>query len=219
MIFRTEFVFFVLFLAGCTSDKPDKIVPEKVIKKSIYPSGDFPSVPALALPTPSEKVVSEGNTDGRVSYTSLRTIMAQNGRVLTLWALAQGSWLWAYDPPSSSGFGGVRNWNINPMSKNGTSIFKFTNAVTGTCIEAYKNGIIHNACDVNNTAQDFIILPATSGGVFLKNISQNKCLRYDIITHTIYSGIYLTDCPAKNEKSYDQIWYIAPALTNTIPLS
>lgn len=144
--------------------------------------------------------------------------MAQNGRVLTVWALAEGNWLWAYGPAASSSFAGIRNWHIVPLNKEGQNIFRLVNGVTGTCIEAYKNGLIHATCKDGNNAQNFLLIPATNGGVFIKSSGKNKCVKYDIITHTIYSSVYLTKCPSAKEKSYDQIWYIAPALTNTTPL-
>ncbi|EAO8184152.1 cytolethal distending toxin subunit A [Salmonella enterica] len=204
---------FVLFLIGCSPHQQ-----QNEDKGNIYPPEDFPVPPALSLPSAGVRITPEINSNGGVSYTSLRTIMAQNGRVLTVWALAEGNWLWAYGPSASSSFGEVRNWHIVPINKNGTNIFKFVNGVTGTCIEAYKNGLIHSTCNSDSNAQDFIIIPATNGGVFIKSLSQNKCARYDLITHTIYSTVYLTECIYSKNKTYDQIWYIAPALTNTTPL-
>lgn len=207
--------FFVLFLISCSSSQQEN---EGKGKGNIYPSEDFPAPPALSLPSAGVRMTSEISPDGGVSYTSLRTIMAQNGRVLTVWALAEGNWLWAYGPSVSSSFGEVRNWHIVPINKSGQNTFKFVNGVTGTCIEAYKNGLIHSTCSSEKNAQDFLIIPATNGGVFIKSLSQNKCVKYDIITHTIYSTVYLTECVSSKDKTYDQIWYIAPALTNTIPL-
>ncbi|EKK3319938.1 hypothetical protein PMI54_005319 [Salmonella enterica] len=204
---------FVLFLVSCSSHQQ-----KNEGKGSIYPEEDFPVPPALPLPSPGIKMMPGVNSDDSVSYTSLRTIMAQNGRILTLWALAEGNWLWAYGPSSSVSFGGTRNWHIVPINKNGQNTFRFINGVTGTCIEAYKNGLVHSTCNDKNSAQDFLIIPATNGGVFIKSRVQNKCVRYDIITHTIYSTVYLTQCVSSKDKSYDQIWYIAPALTNTTPL-
>ncbi|EKO1959971.1 hypothetical protein PZC96_004897 [Salmonella enterica] len=207
------YIFFIIFLTGCSSG-PHK----NEGKESIYPSEYSPVPPALPLPSPGAKVIPGVNSDGNVSYTSLRTIMAQNGRVLTLWALAEGNWLWAYGPSSSSSFGGIRNWHIVPINKSGQNIFRFVNGVTGTCVEAYKNGLVHSTCNEENRAQDFFIIPATNGGVFIKSLVQKKCVRYDLVTQTIYSSIYLTECTPARGKSYDQIWYIAPALTDTTPL-
>ncbi|EBX1769661.1 cytolethal distending toxin subunit A [Salmonella enterica subsp. enterica serovar Poona] len=204
---------FTILLISCSSRHQ-----QNENKGNIYPSGDYPVTPALPLPSSGLGMSPVMNSDGEVSYTSLRTIMAQNSRVLTVWALAEGNWLWAYGSVSSSSFGGVRNWHIVPVNKRGQNTFKFVNGVTGTCIEAYKNGLIHSACNSENSAQDFLLIPATNGGVFIKSPVQNKCVRYDIITHTIYSTVYLTQCVSSKEKSYDQIWYIAPALTNTTPL-
>ncbi|EKC2495790.1 hypothetical protein VQZ12_004687 [Salmonella enterica] len=204
---------FIIFLTSCSSH-----YQHDERKGNIYPSTDFPVPPALPLPSPGLSMLPESNSNGEVSYTSLRTIRAQNGRVLTVWALAEGNWLWAYGAASSSSFGGVRNWHIVPVNKSGQNTFKFVNGVTGTCIEAYKNGLIHSSCNSDNSAQDFLLIPATNGGVFIKNPAQNKCVRYDIITHTIYSSVYMTECVSAKDESYDQIWYIAPALTNTTPL-
>ncbi len=204
---------FILFLISCSSHQQ-----QNEGKGNIYPSEDFPVPPTLSLPSPKLGVLPEINSDGEVSYTSLRTIMAQNGRILTVWALAEGNWLWAYSPSSSSSFGGVRNWHIVPVNKSGQNTFRFVNGVTGTCIEAYKNGLIHSTCNDENSAQNFHIIPATNGGIFIKSSMLNKCVRYDIVTHTIYSTVYLAECVSPKDKSYDQIWYIAPALINTTPL-
>ncbi|EDI1682086.1 hypothetical protein GRG13_003883 [Salmonella enterica] len=203
---------FIIFLTSCSSHNQNKD------KETVYPSEDSPVIPALPLPSSGIKVRHEVNSDDGVSYTSLRTVMAQNGRILTLWALAEGNWLWAYGPSSSSSFGNVRNWHIVPVNRNGKNIFRFVNGVTGTCIEAYRNGLVHTTCNNKKISQDFLIIPATSGGVFLKSLAQNKCVRYDLITHTIYSSVYLAECISGKEKSRDQIWYIAPALINTVPL-
>ncbi|EEG5674228.1 cytolethal distending toxin subunit A [Salmonella enterica] len=204
---------FILFLSSCSSHhQPDES------KGNLYPSEDFPLPPALSLPSPGPSMPPEVNSDGEVSYTSLRTIMGQNGRVLTVWALAEGNWLWAYGSAASSSFGGVRNWHIVPVNKKGQNTFRFVNGVTGTCIEAYKNGLVHSACNSENSAQDFLLIPATNGGVFIKSPVSNKCVKYDMITHTIYSTVYLTECVSVKDNSYDQIWYIAPALTETTPL-
>ncbi|HBB6657786.1 TPA: hypothetical protein G8Z02_004553 [Salmonella enterica] len=141
------------------------------------------------------------------------TLMAQNGRVLTVWALAMGNWLWAYGPSSSASFGGIRNWNIEAASVPGT--FRFVNTVTGSCITAHKNGLIHDRCNNNSRAQEFTIIPATNGGFFIKSLSQGRCIRYDIITSTVYSTVYMSACPTPGISNYDQIWYLAPALTNS----
>ncbi|ECQ8982996.1 hypothetical protein ACDT65_001324 [Salmonella enterica subsp. enterica] len=207
------FSVFIVFLTSCSSHHQ-----QNESKGNIYPPADFPVPPALALPSTESGMLPEINSDGEVSYTSLRTIMAQNSRVLTVWALAEGNWLWAYGSAASSSFGGVRNWRIVPVNKSGQNVFRFVNGVTGTCVEAYKNGLIHSACNSENSAQDFLLIPATNGGVFIKSPVLNKCVRYDIITHTIYSTVYLTECVSAKDKNYDQIWYIAPALINATPL-
>ncbi|EAO0751989.1 lipoprotein [Salmonella enterica] len=207
------FIFLLVAVSGCSSS--DNIrVPGK--KDYINTIGSDPSPPLIPLPAGGiPKSVPNSTSD--VTPSRLRTIMAQNGRILTIWALARGNWLWAYGPSSSASFGNVRNWIITQARESGT--FKFINGNTGTCIEAHGNGVIHDTCDSNNKSQDFEIIPATNGGVFLKNIVQQRCLRYDIVTHTIYSTVYMTNCAMPGEKTYDQIWYLAPSLTDAFPVN
>lgn len=202
-------------LISCSSPPSSShiTVQQSSVAETNTESGAYPTPPNLPLPGKAES--------SQLIQTSLftqeqklpLTLMAQNGRVLTVWALAMRNWLWAYGPSSSASFGGIRNWNIEPAGVPGT--FRFVNTVTGSCITAHKNGLIHDRCNNASRAQEFTIIPATNGGFFIKSLSQEKCIRYDIITSTVYSTVYMSVCPDPGVSNYDQIWYLAPALTDS----
>lgn len=202
-------------LIGCSSSPPLShiTVQSPSVTEISTGSGVDPVPPALPLPEKADRSqriqASLFTQDQKLPLT----LMAQNGRVLTVWALAVGNWLWAYGPSSSVSFGGIRNWNIEPAGVPGT--FRFVNTVTGSCITAYKNGLIHDRCNNNSRTQEFTVIPATNGGFFIKSLSQGRCVRYDIITSTVYSTVYMSVCPAPGMSNYDQIWYLAPALTDS----
>lgn len=102
--------------------------------------------------------------------------MGQNGRVITVWALARRNWLWAYASFESQDFGNIRNWKIEPNTSR--EHFRFINQQLGSCIEAYRNGLIHNDCNNNNLAQDFELLPSNIGAIFIRSVSTGQCVTY-----------------------------------------
>ncbi|ASO10847.1 cytolethal distending toxin subunit A [Salmonella enterica subsp. salamae serovar 57:z29:z42] len=217
---RFRFLYIILFywLGGCSSTPADTPVASS---KPTFPSdpGAFPTPPPLPLPMALPvSTGSRGSVPDRESLQNQKlpvALMAQNGRVLTVWALGLRNWLWAYGPTESSSFGNLRNWNIEPV---GTlaGAFRFINSVTGTCITAYKNGLIHDSCNISNTAQAFVLTPATNGGLFMRSVSLGKCVSYNLISHTVYSTVTLAACPAPGTNSYDQIWYLSPPLIDAI---
>ncbi|HCM1955418.1 TPA: hypothetical protein N3A08_004562 [Salmonella enterica subsp. salamae serovar 9,46:z4,z24:z39:z42] len=212
-------VLLYLGLAGCSSPPPQ--TPVLSVTKTDYLSdpGEFPTPPPL--PQPVALPASDGNPRAPSGQDALQNqklpvaLMAQNGRILTIWALGLRSWLWAYGPTVSSSFGNIRNWNIEPVGTI-SGAFRFINSVTGTCITAYKNGLIHDSCDISNPAQAFILTPATNGGFFVKSVSLGKCASYNLISHTVYSTVTLAACPAPDTDNYDQIWYLSPPLIDAI---
>lgn len=149
------------------------------------------------LPTPANDVAN------------FMTLMAQNGSVVTVWALAQRNWLWGYPIFETHSFGAIRNWR---MERIGQSFFRFVNQQLNSCIEAYGNGIIHNGCDRNNLAQQFEILPTDTGSVFVKSVAQNRCLTTDVATTTGYFSLTLQQCNDQLGGNQDQNWYLAPPL-------
>lgn len=208
-----------LGLTGCTS--PPVETPESSVTKPGYPSepSEFPTSPLLPLPSAlPASVGGHGMPSNRGASQNQKlpvALMAQNGRILTIWDLGLRSWLWAYGPTESSSFGNIRNWNIEPVGTL-SGAFRFINSVTGTCITAYKNGLIHDSCDISNTAQAFVLTPATNGGFFVKSVALGKCASYNLISHTVYSTVTLTACPAHGTDSYEQIWYLSPPLIDAI---
>lgn len=145
------------------------------------------------------------------------TLMGQNGRVLTVWALAQRNWLWAYSNKESGGFGTIRNWRLQKSLT--PEHFKFVNQSLGTCMEAYRNGVIHNQCNSEDTSQDFELLPTNTGAVVVRSLSQNRCLTYNPVSSTGYSTVTLEQCTGVTSALKDQTWYLAPPLLNAHTLN
>ncbi|EGO7252727.1 hypothetical protein MYX88_004397 [Salmonella enterica] len=217
---RKTFIYFILLqgLTGCASP-PEAPPVTSAVKAPPLDPGEFPTPPSLPVPmvlpvsreipgVPSEQTL-------RLNQRLPVALMAQNGRILTIWALGLRNWLWAYGPTDSSSFGNVRNWDIEPVGTI-SGAFRFSNSVTGSCITAYKNGLIHDSCDSNNTAQSFVLIPATNGGFFIKSVSLGKCVSYNLISHTVYSTVTMAACPASGSDTYEQIWYLSPPLIDAI---
>lgn len=140
------------------------------------------------------------------------TVMAQNGAVITVWALAQGNWLWIYPPKETTSFGNVRNWRLERFP--GSEQFRFVNQQLNSCMQSYKNGVIHNRCDSNDLSQRFELLPTSSGAVYIKSVDQNRCFTYNTSSTTGYFTLTLEDCRTTNDpqSGTDQTWYLSPPL-------
>lgn len=137
------------------------------------------------------------------------SIMHPSGSILTIWALAQGNWIWGYSLIDSSGFGGARIWRLIFFENDEVMI---QNGKTLTCLNGYKNGLIHMRCSKNDAYQRFKLIPMSNGAFMLKNIGFNKCVRADIGNifgdfHKV-NGIFLAACAT--EENLDQQWYIIP---------
>lgn len=146
------------------------------------------------------------------NYVSL---MGQNGRVITVWALARGNWLWAYASFESQDFGNIRNWKLEPSFSR--EHFRFINQQLGSCMQAYRNGVIHADCNDKNLAQDFELLPSSTGSVFIKSVSSGKCITYNPVSNTGYSTLTLSTCTDKISPLKDQNFYIAPPILKAMP--
>lgn len=143
------------------------------------------------------------------------SIMGQDGVVLTVWALAKRNWLWAYAPLDSHSFGTIRNWRIERSYRR--EHFRFINQRLGTCIQAYGNGLIHDTCDKRNLDQDFELLPTSSGSVFIKSVSQQRCVTYDPVNTHGYDTITLAKCDDNITPLRDQNWYLTPPILPANP--
>lgn len=143
------------------------------------------------------------------------TLKGQDGRVLTVWALARRNWLWGYAPLDSQSFGNIRNWKIERSFRREN--FRFINQQLGTCMQAYGNGLIHDNCRPSSLDQDFELMPTTTGSVFIKSVSQQRCVTYNPINTQGYATITLAKCDDNITPLRDQNWFLSPPLLPAIP--
>lgn len=135
------------------------------------------------------------------------SLLSPGGAALTVWALAQGNWLWGYTLIDSIGFGGARVWRFQFFENNEVLL---ENGKTGTCANAYKNGLIHMKCNPQNRFQRFKLIAMSNEAFMLKNVGMNKCVQAPIGNifgdfHKVTS-IFLTNCAAA--ANLDQQWYV-----------
>lgn len=103
--------------------------------------------------------------ENRPVVSDFLTILGPSGAALTVWALAQGNWIWGYTLIDNKGFGDVRVWQLL-LYPNDFAMIK--NAKTNTCLNAYGNGIIHYPCDASNHAQMWKLIPMSNIAVQIK---------------------------------------------------
>ncbi|OOF68275.1 cytolethal distending toxin subunit A/C [Rodentibacter caecimuris] len=160
----------------------------------------------LTVPTSGVESINEQISPSDPS--NFMTLMGQSGSLLTVWALAKRNWLWGYANIHSQNFGSIRNWKME-RSKH-REHFRFMNQSLGTCIEAYRNGLIHDTCNLNKLEQAFELLPTNSGAVVIKSVAQGRCVTYNPVKTTYYSTITLSTCDGATDPLRDQTWYLAP---------
>ncbi|WDB52785.1 toxin [Escherichia albertii] len=189
--------------------------------------GDSPSPPGknvelVGLPGQAIAVTSNGTTPrlgvNNIDFPEV-SIMSTGGALLTVWARPVRNWLWGYTPFDSVSFGENRNWRIIDGKDVGT--VKFLNVAQGTCMEAFKNGVIHNTCDDNSLAQEFQLLPSTNGNVLIRSSALQTCIRADYLNRTILSQsaftITLEKCPGAKEETQEMLWAISPPVRAARP--
>lgn len=135
-------------------------------------------------------------------------LMAPNGVVITIWATAPGNWLWGYSIKNSNDLGGYRIWRFILLPNDEVMIANF--ATRTTCMNTYKNGIIHSPCDMSNVYQRFTLRPMTNGAVQIYNKATDSCIQTpqgDVINGTDFGAINLTK---RCSDSIDEQWYILP---------
>ncbi|MDE5591821.1 MAG: ricin-type beta-trefoil lectin domain protein [Helicobacter sp.] len=142
------------------------------------------------------------------------SIMSSSGGLLTLWALNPRNWVWGYTPFDSLEFGQATYWRIISFS-GGQVMIK--NMAKNTCLEAYKNGVIHDKCDNKNQAQLWNLNFFDNQAIQIQNVGAKTCLQTPTIRTTTYYSIYLTKC-AINESNLDQQWYITPVVEESDPI-
>lgn len=144
------------------------------------------------------------------------TILGPSGAALTVWALAQGNWIWGYTLLDSKSFGDARVWQLLLQPND---IVMIKNAKTLTCLNAYRNGIVHYACDNTNQAQLWKLKPMDNGAVQIENLATKKCIQAPITNplgdFKVFS-IFIKDCEEKD--NLDQQWYLTTPPFNAQPL-
>lgn len=155
--------------------------------------------------------------ESRPVVSDFLTILGPSGAALTVWALAQGNWIWGYTLIDSKSFGDARVWQLL-LYPNDFAMIK--NAKTNTCLNAYGNGIVHYPCDASNQAQMWKLNPMSNGAVQIENLAFKKCIQAPISNplgdfHKVFS-IFLTKCEQK--QNLDQQWYLTSPPFTAKPL-
>lgn len=169
-------------------------------------------------PTEHTELPLLGSNGGFRSYTSdLLSIMSPEGGVLTLWALNVGNWVWGYSLIDSKDFGAARIWRIFTKA-DGTAAIQ--NAKENTCLKAYKNGVIHTYCNMEDPTQLWNLNLFDNQAVQIQNVATKKCLQTPTNQATGFFSIFLTSCVQGNTLNSDQQWFItAPPTTAGIIFS
>lgn len=158
----------------------------------------------------TELLLLAGNSSGRESVSDLLSIMSPEGGVLTLWALAVGNWVWGYPLIDTLDFGGARIWRIFTKANGSAAI---QNAKEGTCLSAYRNGVIHSYCNMEDPAQLWRFNFFDNQAVQIQNVATKQCLETPSNQATRFFSIFLTDCVQGGQLNSDQQWFItAPPL-------
>ncbi|MCX2683707.1 toxin [Campylobacter sp. MIT 21-1685] len=142
------------------------------------------------------------------------SIMSSSGGILTLWALEPGNWIWGYTPLDAHEFGEAAFWRIISLP-NGQVMIK--NEEKGTCLQAYKNGVVHEVCDSKYPPQLWNLNFFDNQAIQIQSVSAKTCLQTPLVRTTTYYSIYLTKC-AINMPTLDQQWYITPIINAAKPL-
>lgn len=218
------FIFLIpfLFIVGCAS-KSDELgigksptPPADSRKQVTLVQGSNLSKKLMRLNTSkneehTELLLLAGNGEGfRENVSDLLSIMSPEGGVLTLWALNVGNWVWGYSLIDSQDFGRARIWRIFTKADGNATI---QNAKEGTCLSAYRNGVIHNYCNMEDPAQLWKFNLFDNQAVQIQNVATKQCLQTPSNQATRFFSIFLTDCVQGGRLNSDQQWFItAPPL-------
>lgn len=213
-----------ILVAGCTSEQ---VLFEQTLDPVAPSTGalaaEAPRISEnLSLASPLRRVeralpsILSTSPRKATSASDYTTIMGQEGSVITVWALAPRNWLWGYTAINSTNFGNIRNWKIERSFRR--EHFRFINQQLNTCIQAYGNGLIHATCEPKNLDQDFELIPTTSGAIFIKSVSQQRCVTYNPVNTQGYLTITLSKCDDNITPLRDQTWYLTPPFLPANPI-
>lgn len=139
---------------------------------------------------------------------ALTIINPMGGSAITVWALAEGNWLWGYTLDNSKDFGAARFWQVINL---GNDIALISNFLTNTCIHDEGSGITHRRCDPNNKSQQWQLFAMDNGGIQLKSTASNKCITTDLgslVQTGSYYSLAMRDCNFK--PNFNQQWVFIP---------
>ncbi|MCT8749523.1 cytolethal distending toxin subunit A/C [Glaesserella parasuis] len=223
LTYLTSLAIFTSALLGCSCscEKTQKPQEEKKDDQALFEETLNPTPPLptslLKLPGPPTVNLLATSPSNTAEFNDFISIMGQNGAVITMWSVDRRSWLWMYPPLNSQDFGKLRNWRIERSFRQ--EHFRFTNQQMGSCMQAYGNGVIQDSCDPNNLDQDFELLPTSTGSVFIKSVSQQRCLTYNAVSTAGYFTLTLDRCDDKRiTPLHDQTFYLTPPLLSANPL-
>ncbi|EDF5515186.1 toxin [Salmonella enterica] len=218
---------FIFLLTGCSSSptyspasESDKTFPVYTGKGPVPPDREEPG---LVIPGPGPAMSSsEGLGSAPLPSSGSMptvTLMSVSGAVVSAWSRRPNSWLWGYIPGDSNTFGNLRNWKIQPGKTPGS--VRFVNEVLGTCITPGfslkgDHGFIHRFCSYRSNDQDFRLLPALNGNVFIQSVLVKKCMRARFLDRTTRSpyafDVLQADCPSPGVKTLEMLWSVSEPL-------
>lgn len=207
-----------LFESTLNPTPPNQLELEQARQNLVFIEEPQPQAVRLPKPQLKQSVNSSPRQFERPTpsvASQFISIMGQDGTVITVWALARRNWLWGYAPMDSRSFGTIRNWKIERGFTR--EHFRFVNQRLGTCMQAYGNGIIHDTCNKRNFDQAFELMPTNTGSVFIKSVSQQRCITYDPVNKNDFDTLTLAACDDNTTPFRDQNWYLAPPLLPATP--
>ena len=168
----------------------------------------------LAPPSPTLAPVLGSNPIGTPSAPLV--IINPHGSALTVWALAEGNWIWGYTLDNSKDFGDARVWQLINL---GGDIALIKNLKTNTCIYDEGRGITHRACDRNSKNQQWQLLAMDTGAVQLRSSASKNCIRTDfagVAASGRFFSIVMEGCSPS--LTIGQQWIFIPEPKETSPL-
>ena len=139
-------------------------------------------------------------------------MLNQGAGVITIWASAPASWVWAHSAALHTQFGDAFNWIMQPI---GNGFIRFINKLTHTCLNVYGQGVIHYPCDPKNPNQFFRLLPMQNGAVAIQSASTNLCLQTSMRTK-VNHPLVLNKC--LKVANSEQQWFIIPPFAKPTPI-
>ncbi len=140
------------------------------------------------------------------------SLMNQGGGILTIWASANGSWIWAHAASYYSVFGDAYNWKMEII---GDGLVRFVNKLTRTCLNVYGSGVIHYTCSGNNPSQFFKLLPMKNGAIAIQSAATKQCLQTGF-SKRVNHPIITSNC--LEVENSEQQWLIIPAFIKPTPV-